>query len=374
MVSWTRKKPVDDALKTELQETRRQLEAMTDAVARNEKKFRQSQERELRLLQARDLQDLFHELIEGLRDSYQLEVVSVVMADPDHDIRHLLSAGGTAADDIEQLILVESLHGLAPQYIALNGPWLGPFAACDHQLIFNGAEQLKSVAMIPLRHQDRTVGSINFGSESFDRFAGNYATDFFAHLGVIASFCVENAINRARLLRSGFTDALTGWHNRRYLQVRLKEELARARRDQTNLVCLMLDLDHFKKVNDTHGHVAGDYVLAEMANRVESQVRASDVAARYGGEEFVVLMPDTAVQSGQLLAERIRKAVAKKPVKLPSGQSVDITVSVGISALQVPSDADDLKPFGESLIAKADVALYAAKSAGRNQVILGEID
>ncbi len=374
MVSWTRKKPVDDELKAELQETRRQLEAMTAAVARNDEKFRQSQQRELRLLQARDLTDLFHELIEGLRESYQLEVVSVVLVDPDHDIRHLLGGGGTTAESIEQLILVDSLHGLAPQYVALRNPWLGPFAACDHQLIFNGADKLRSVAMIPLRHQDTVVGSINFGSESFDRFTGNYATDFFAHLGVIASFCVENAINRARLLRSGFTDALTGWHNRRYLQVRLKEELARARRDKTNLVCLMLDLDHFKKVNDTYGHVAGDYVLAEMANRVESQVRASDVAARYGGEEFVVLMPDTAVKSGKLLAERIRKAVAKKPVKLPSGEAVEITVSVGISALQVPSHAEDLKSLGESLIAKADVALYSAKSAGRNQVVLGEID
>ncbi|MEM1174081.1 MAG: sensor domain-containing diguanylate cyclase [Pseudomonadota bacterium] len=374
MVSWTRKKPVDDALKAELQETRRQLEAVTAEVARNDEKFRQSQERELRLLQARDLTDLFHELIEGLRDSYQLEVVSVVMADPDHDIRHLLAGSGTSVESIEQLILVDSLHGLAPQYVALRNPWLGPFAACDHQLIFNGAEKLKSVAMIPLRHQDTIVGSINFGSESFDRFSGNYATDFFAHLGVIASFCVENAVNRARLLRSGFTDALTGWHNRRYLQVRLKEELARARRDQTNLVCLMLDLDHFKKVNDTYGHVAGDYVLAEMANRVESQVRASDVAARYGGEEFVVLLPDTAVKSGKLLAERIRKAVARKAVDLPSGESVDITVSVGISALQVQSDAEDLKSTGESLIAKADVALYSAKSAGRNQVVVGEVD
>src|SRR5690606_12847583 len=113
-----------------------------------------------------------------------------------------------------------------------------------------------------------------------------------------------NVVNRARLLRSGFTDVLTGWHNRRYLQVRLAEELARARRDESTLVCLMLDLDHFKQINDTWGHGAGDEVLREVAQRVESQVRDSDVAARYGGEEFVILLPHTDVAAGRLLAER----------------------------------------------------------------------
>lgn len=356
-------------LADEISELRRQLEAMTEQVASNEEKFRRSQQRELRLLSARDLASLFRELSEGLRDSYGLEYVSIVLCDPDHDIRYLLAAGGTPASDIGGLVLVDSLSGLAPQYVALRKPWLGAFAACDHQLVFPGAKRLRSVAMIPLAHQGNLMGSINFGSADGERFTQAHATDFFAHLGVIASFCIENSVNRARLLRSGFTDALTGWHNRRYLQVRMKEELARSRRDGTSLVCLMLDIDHFKSVNDTLGHLVGDQVLQELANRVDGQVRASDIAARYGGEEFVVLMPDTDIESGQKLAERIRKAVSASPIATETGEQVSITVSAGIAITSVEASEEDLKTAGESLIARADVALYSAKSSGRDRVV-----
>jgi len=226
--------------------------------------------------------------------------------------------------------------------------------------------------MIPLMHHRKLIGSINLGSADASRYTREHAADFLAQLGVIASYCIDNTVNRARLLRSGFTDVLTGWHNRRYLQVRLNEELARARRDRGHVICLMLDVDHFKRVNDTWGHAAGDAVLQELANRIDSQVRASDVAARYGGEEFVVLMPDTDSASGVRLAERIRKAVSAAKYDVPCGDTVSITVSIGIAGVTPDADADDLKTVGDSLVARADVALYRAKSAGRDQVAVGE--
>jgi diguanylate cyclase (GGDEF)-like protein len=222
--------------------------------------------------------------------------------------------------------------------------------------------------MIPLMHRRQLIGSINLGSADGARFTREHAADFLAHLGVTASYCIDNTVNRARLLRSGFTDVLTGWHNRRYLQVRLNEELARARRDRTHLVCLMLDVDHFKRINDTWGHAAGDAVLQELANRIDAQVRASDVAARYGGEEFVVLMPDTSIASGVLLAERIRKAVAAEEYNLPHGDTECITASIGVAGVTPDANAKDLKTVGDSLVARADVALYRAKSEGRDRV------
>jgi diguanylate cyclase (GGDEF)-like protein len=309
-------------------------------------------------------------LVDGLRLSYGLEYVSVVLCDPDHDIRHLLMANGTPTESISNLVMVESLAGLAPQYVALHQPWLGSFAACDHQLICPNASGVRSIAMIPLKYRAKLIGSINLCSADNLRFTPDHASDFLAHLGVIASFCVENSVNRARLLRSGFTDVLTGWNNRRYLSIRLGEELGRARRDQTSIVCLMLDIDHFKRVNDTWGHAAGDAVLREIALRIESQVRASDVAARYGGEEFVVLLPNTETTSARLLAERIRSAISKTPVDLLTGVSVTVTVSIGISEVRPGPDDSDLKTLGDSLIARADVALYAAKSAGRDKVTI----
>ena len=361
-------------LETKVASAEQQLEHMTAEVARNDDKMRRSQQRELRLLQADDLESLMREMLLGLRASYGLEYVSVVLCDPDHDIRHLLLAAGTPVDDLDNLVMVESLTGMAPEYIALRHPWLGKYAPCDHQLICPGAKGLASMAMIPLTHRQQLIGSINLGSKDAERFTRAHAVDFLAHLGVIASFCVENVVNRARLLRSGFTDVLTGWNNRRYLQVRLNEELARARRDGSHLVCLMLDVDHFKRVNDDWGHAAGDAVLQELAQRIDSQVRASDVAARYGGEEFIVLLPDTDNASGVRLAERIREAISASAYKLPGGETASIKASIGIAGVGPGPDDEDLKTTGESLIARADVALYRAKSQGRNRVSVDEND
>jgi diguanylate cyclase (GGDEF)-like protein len=360
--------PAEEDLAARLKAVEAELEKLKAEVARNDAKMHQTQQRELRLLHAEDLETLLHELLGGLQESYGLEQVTVVLCDPDHDVRHLLLAAGTPAESFDGLLMVESLTGLAPQYVALRQPWLGPFAACDHQLIFPQSSGLSSVAMIPLMHRLQLIGSINLGSADASRFTRGHAADFLAQLGVIASYCLDNTVNRARLLRSGFTDVLTGWHNRRYLQVRLNEELARARRDGNHMACLMLDVDHFKRVNDTWGHAAGDAVLQELANRIDTQVRASDVAARYGGEEFVVLLPDTSNDSGVLLAERIRKAVSASDYALPNGESMSITASIGIAGVSPDADADDLKTLGDSLIARADVALYRAKSAGRDQV------
>ncbi len=359
-----------EALKAQLDALRRRLDELTQEVSRNQDKMQRTQRRELQLLQAEDLDALLHVLIAGLRASYGLEYVSVVLCDPDHDIRHLLLANATPAENYQHLLMVDSLTGMAPQYIALHKPWLGLFAACDHQLICPGAGGLKSIAMIPLTHRGKLIGSINLCSAEAVRFTRDHASDFLAHLGVTASYCVENTVNRARLLRSGFTDVLTGWNNRRYLIVRLGEELARARRDDASMVCLMLDVDHFKQVNDIWGHAAGDAVLRELAQRIESQVRASDVAARYGGEEFVILLPQTEIASAKFLAERIRTSISKTPFGLPSGDTVTVTVSIGISEVRPGPDDDDLKTLGDSLVARADVALYAAKSAGRDRVIV----
>ncbi len=354
----------------ELDRMNAKFAALSDEFQRNMSILRRSQERELSLLNAEDLGALFRQMTSGLRSSYGLETVTVVLADPDHHVRHLLVAGGTEVETIPGLCFAESLTGIAPQYVALRRPWLGPFKASDHSLLFGDAANIKSIAMIPLKHKRELIGSINFGSVDESRFTRGHATDFFAHLGAIASFALENVVNRARLLRSGFTDVLTGWNNRRYLQVRLTEELARARRDRSNLVCLMLDIDHFKRVNDSFGHAAGDAVLRELAQRIESQVRASDIAARYGGEEFVVLLPATEVESGRLLAERIRQAVSGTPIEIGEGKEITITASIGIASVAPGRDVEDLKTAGEALLARADVALYTAKSSGRDQVAM----
>jgi len=361
-------------LAAELERTQRLLSAITDEVERNTKIMQCSQRRELALLNASDLAALFTQMLDGLKESYGLDAVTVVLCDPDHDVRHLLVAGGAVVGEYPGLIFEDSLSGLAPQYVALRKPWLGPYSASDHQIVLPQVGGIASIALIPLRNRGKLLGSLNFGSQDAERFTIEHASDFLDHLGVIASFALENVVNRARLLRSGFTDVLTGWNNRRYLQVRLNEELARARRDATTLTCLMLDIDHFKRVNDSFGHGAGDEVLRELASRIESQVRASDVAARYGGEEFMILLPNTDTESGELLAERVRKEIESEPFELANHGSLTITASIGIACISPQRDDSDLKTTGESLVARADVALYEAKSAGRNRIAINRAD
>ena len=164
--------------------------------------------------------------------------------------------------------------------------------------------------------------------------------------------------NRARVLRSGLADYLTGWHNRRYLQARLREELARAQRACQPLVCLMIDVDHFKRINDQFGHAKGDSVLKGIVSLVANRSRKLDLLFRIGGEEFMLLLPDTQEVEAAVVAEQLRASVAETP--LVDGRQV--TVSIGVSELQ-PGESLD------SWIKHGDDALYAAKKAGRNRVV-----
>jgi diguanylate cyclase (GGDEF)-like protein len=350
-------------------ELRRRLAALTEEARRNEDAWQRAHRREMSLLEAGSLGELLQQLTDGLRASYRLATATLVLADPEHEIRHLLLAQGVRLDQHPDVLFVDSAHALAPQ-LAAGRPWLGAFAHADHELLFPANLRLRTVALLPLLRERRLIGSINLGSDDRERFTPAHATDFLHHVAVIAAFCLENAVNRARLIRSGFTDVLTGWHNRRYLQNRLREELARCRRESTALTCLMIDVDHFKRINDRHGHLAGDDVLRQVAHRIEGQVRGSDVAARYGGEEFVILLPGTGRDAGGLLAERIRRAVADEPVTITgtTSEPLAVTVSIGVAEHRSSAGDEDLRTAGEQLLALADRALYEAKAAGRNTV------
>lgn len=357
-------------LEIDIRELKARIAALMDEAAANERLLKRSQERELELLKAESLPQLFDAICNGLKASYGLEAVTLVLCDPQHETRHLMLADHLEPKHLPHVLFADSLAGMAPQFNSFHKPWLGPYMGCDHQLLFPNMESIRSVALIPLRRQDRLQGSLNFGSSDEKRFSRHLATDFLAHLGVIGAFAVENAVNRARLVRSGLTDFLTGWHNRRYLNARLKEELARAQRQNTGLTCLLIDLDRFKQINDQHGHLAGDLALREAAQRVDAHIRGSDAAARFGGDEFVVLAPGISPEQAAALAERIRIAVNEAPLEVSPGVRVDMTVSIGVAGIQLGRDETDLRSAAERLLADADSALYRAKQLGRNRVEL----
>ena len=159
------------------------------------------------------------------------------------------------------------------------------------------------------------------------------------------------------------TDALTGLHNRRYMEGHLTTLVEKSQQMRRPLTLLTLDIDHFKAVNDTWGHDAGDEVLKEFARRVRKMVRGLDLACRMGGEEFVIVMPETEIGVGMRVGERIRAAIASDPFPIHGGtRAIDVTVSIGASTLAAGSDT------AEALMKRADEALYNAKHTGRNRV------
>lgn len=347
---------------------REQMSALTKEASNNEAILRRSQMRELDLLNAETLAGLLESMTRGLGDSFGLNDVTLVLCDPQHEIRHLLVGSGTQPDDIRSVLFVDSLLGLTPLFSTLRKTWLGPYSTADHQLILPARSRLESVAILPLMRQQRLVGSINFGSSDPQRFTRHHATDFLNHLAAIAAFCLENAVNREKLVRAGLTDVLTGWYNRRYLQSRLREEVILARRYHQSLVCLLIDIDNFKAINDSYGHLAGDTVLREVAYRVKGQIRGSDVAARFGGDELAVLLPHTDEASGVQMAERIRNAVSGTPISLDPTNAVTVTLSVGVAEDMPRRNQTEPELIGEALLQEADAALYQAKSDGRDQV------
>ncbi|MGH8885073.1 MAG: diguanylate cyclase [Egibacteraceae bacterium] len=187
-----------------------------------------------------------------------------------------------------------------------------------------------------------------------------------------ASVAIENVMLHREAQRLSVTDPLTGLWNLRYLQIQADRELEGAMRFQRPLSLAIIDVDHFKAVNDRLGHQAGDEVLAEVARRIRDSTRVPDVVARYGGEEFVVLLPGTDLAGAVATAERIREAVAAAPVAVGTGngpvEPLSVTCSGGVSSFPVHGQTL------AGLLRVGDAALYAAKAQGRNRIVCASND
>ncbi len=214
---------------------------------------------------------------------------------------------------------------------------------------------------MPLRQREQMLGVL-----AVERRLHNwpFAESDVAPLSILADYAavaVANARLFATVQLASITDGLTGLFNRRHVMLLAEREFHRTRRFDRPLSAIMLDIDHFKRVNDTHGHAAGDQVIAEIARRITAGVRNIDVAGRYGGEEFVLLLPETALAGSGLLGERLRRAIAATPVATVAGP-LPITASLGVTTTEPEV------PDAATLISRADEALYNAKQAGRNRI------
>ncbi|MCD4804091.1 MAG: diguanylate cyclase [Desulfobacterales bacterium] len=205
----------------------------------------------------------------------------------------------------------------------------------------------------------------------------DYMTKPFARKELVSRIRVASRISvlerklndaNSKLHILAITDPLTGLLNRRELLKRLQDEIYRVSRDKKFYSLIMLDIDHFKRVNDTLGHTAGDMVLIEIADRLKAALRPYDVIGRYGGEEFLIGVPGAKNESRKKIAERIRASISNKPFKIGDNK-LDITISLGLTSAVPAGNKKDMSHILGAMIEKADSALYRAKNAGRNMVI-----
>lgn len=179
-------------------------------------------------------------------------------------------------------------------------------------------------------------------------------------------FMRRNYVQSARLDELARTDPLTGMPNRRALMEELQAAIARLNRYGHRFSLVLMDLDHFKQINDEYGHGVGDDILCQMRERVQSVLRSSDRLARLGGEEFAILLPETDVEGAGETAERIRRSLAESKMVTPSGERIGLTVSIGVTT------SGDRSVTADRLLREADDAMYRAKHAGRNRVFVAE--
>ena len=220
----------------------------------------------------------------------------------------------------------------------------------------------QSFLMVPLLVGENILGVIRLNSKKSDAYQ-EYDQDVMTTLANQTAITLENAMMVQQMQAMAERDGLTGVYNHRYFQQKLSEELTKAERYNKDLSLIMLDVDHFKKFNDTYGHMEGDKVLRTVAEVIQATVRNKvDVVARYGGEEFVIILPEADGNVGKELAERVRKNIEAYLFENSSKGIYRVTVSLGVASY--PFDAREQR----TLIQNADLALYQAKNGGRNRV------
>lgn len=319
---------------------------------------------------AHDILFVFVEQISKVVKSDRCSIVRIWGGDP---FGHVMASheDATVVDKTIELFKYPELHhAMASQKKivvndALTAERAEPFA---EELRKAG---INSLVVLPIVLFDQHVGSLLLRAA---RFQGNFSpreVSFFEIVAEAASNALERAqlfesiqVANERLERLAITDGLTGLYNHRHFREHLEQEFDRASRYKLPLSCLIFDVDDFKKLNDTFGHLAGDNVLKEIASRTMRCVRKSDLVARYGGEEFVVIMPQTAREGAEVEGERIRDIIGGTPFADISG-GTQVTISGGISVLD-----HDTMLNAEDLLRAADLALYEAKRNGKNRVAI----
>lgn len=262
---------------------------------------------------------------------------------------------GISADEIVGSHLTEQFPDLISNSfsrIALSVFTFGNYAYFSqklHKFLFRMKNPHASAGSMPEMQQHCTIGPLRNDNNEIEA------------IFITVQDVTEYVAYEQKLIRMAKIDSLTGAYNRRYLDRRLTEEINRSQRHGNTLSLMLIDVDHFKSVNDTRGHLCGDYALRHLVKLLHDTIRTTDILGRYGGEEFVAVLPETTLEQAAILGQRCRELVAASSFDCTES-SFTLTISIGITEL---SPSESL----EGLIQRADEALYLAKHRGRNRVV-----
>lgn len=355
------------------QQLRSELEDLLQQAHINQSIIERHQAFDLKLIGASEFRELIDAMLTAMPGVFNLESVTLSLIDDDYAIQRILRDLQITLSEVPHMLFLKKPIDFGPEdnrQLAAEKPCLGEYVEACHKPLFPHYQPV-SVAVLPLVRQHRLLGYLALGSAHRERFTRKLATDFIQRLATVAAICLENVINNERLKHIGLTDPLTGVNNRRYIEQRMHEEVARGQRDRSALSCLFIDIDHFKRVNDQYGHQSGDDVLREVAARIKKELRLSDALGRFGGEEFVVLLTHATRDDAARIAERIRAGICSRGIMIEgSRDALRISASIGVASLMPPERSRSADDVRQSMLKAADLALYQAKEGGRNRVVL----
>ncbi|HET6465380.1 MAG TPA: diguanylate cyclase [Nitrospiria bacterium] len=318
---------------------------------------------------AMDSEEIFSIILDKSTQYVQAEQGSIMLLDEDRRELSIKAMKGLNKKVVE-LLKIHPGEGISGQVVMSGSPLIVADIDTDHRITQERRPRYKtkSFISIPLKLDGRTIGVLNVADKMSGEIFSKEDLQLLVSIGAYASVAIERSRfyqKTEELKKISITDSLTGLLNRRYFQERMSEEIERSRRHHLPLSLIMLDVDDFKRVNDSLGHLIGDEVLKATARCLRNSIRTIDVAARYGGEEFTVILPQTSKADAQTIAERICAEVYRLDLPfIKSDHKLVLSASLGLATY--PEDAETL----EDLIRNADIALYAAKSQGKNRVVV----
>jgi diguanylate cyclase (GGDEF)-like protein len=351
----------------------------------------------LELVANRSLEEILHQIVQIAAELLDCEFVSLLLLDePSNMLRFVVTTRNQ--DRLFNIpVPMESISGAV---FTSNEPLIIHDVQADSRYFPNISESLNypthTLIVLPLKFHDRKIGVLQAGNKRKGRLFDETDTQLLTAIATQATIAIENArlyqqaqdeiaerikaeeeLRRhrdhleelvkertAEVHRLAITDPLTDVFNRRHLMELGNRTLNQAQRYQHSLAAIMLDIDHFKKINDTYGHTIGDEALRKLADQMRADSRSVDIVGRYGGEEFVILMPETTLQTARQIAERLLIHIRALRINTAQGQ-ISFTASIGVAALNLASSQTL-----DALIARADLAMYTAKNAGRDQVCM----